>query len=510
MITKAEIEELLHSTETYRVERTTSTTDMDKFQEAICAFSNDLPNSRKKGYLILGAYDNGKLSGLKVDDALLKKIAAIRSDGNILPLPVMSVERFEFPDGDLLVAEVSPSLLPPVRYRGRTFVRIGPRRDIATEAEERILTERRTSFMATFDAMPCLTAHIADVDLDLVDKYLDLAIGKDLRKGDERSIEEQMSAVGMFDNEHNCPTNAAIVMFGKHPRRFMPGLYVQYVRFRGSDVTSEVENELQLEGNYCTMLPKLESLLELSVIKKKPVFVSMLREETTNNYPYKAIRELVMNGCMHRDLQSNTPLRIYEFAGHLEITNAGGLYGNARPENFPQINDYRNPLVASAMKIMGYVNMFNRGVRQVQLDLKENGNQPAMFDVNMLTAFKVNVVENGGNVVENVVENVGNVVENGSNVIDNVVENGKNVVDNVVDVARKVVKAYSDQLSDRQITILELMIKQPSISATEMTTTFGLTIRTIQRDISKMKELGILVREGGDKGGKWIIVFPKK
>lgn len=40
MIAKNEILELLHSTETFRVERTTSTGDMDKFQEAICAFSN--------------------------------------------------------------------------------------------------------------------------------------------------------------------------------------------------------------------------------------------------------------------------------------------------------------------------------------------------------------------------------------------------------------------------------------------------------------------------------------
>lgn len=112
MISKEEVRELLKSTETYRIERTTSTGDMDKFQEAICAFSNDLPNSKKNGYLILGAYDNGTLSGLKVDDDLLKKISAIRSNGNILPLPIMSVERFEYEDGDLLVAEVSPSLVP--------------------------------------------------------------------------------------------------------------------------------------------------------------------------------------------------------------------------------------------------------------------------------------------------------------------------------------------------------------------------------------------------------------
>ena len=394
MITKDEIKELLQSTETYRVERTISTGDMDKFQEAICAFSNDLPNSRKNGYLIIGAHDDGTLSGLKVTDDLLKKIAAIRSSGNILPIPVMSVESFQFPDGDLLVAEVTPSMLPPVRYRGRTFIRIGPRRDIATEAEERILAERRTSYMATFDSMPCLATKLSDIDTDLCrTKYLQPLLGKDMVDTDSRPIEEQMAAVGMYDMEHQCPTYVAMVLFGKHPRHFMPGLYVQYVKFKGEDVTSEVENEMQLEGNYCDLLPRLESLLELSVIKKKPVFVSLLREEIVSNYPYTAIRELVMNACMHRDLQSNTPLRLYEFAHHLEITNAGGLYGNARPENFPNINDYRNPLIASAMKTLGYVNMFNRGVRQVQEDLKKNGNKPAEFNVDLLTAFKVNIID---------------------------------------------------------------------------------------------------------------------
>ena len=75
MITKDEIQELLHSTETYRVERITSTGDMDKFQEAICAFANDLPNSRKKGYLILGAYDNGGKVGGDVVENIVENIA---------------------------------------------------------------------------------------------------------------------------------------------------------------------------------------------------------------------------------------------------------------------------------------------------------------------------------------------------------------------------------------------------------------------------------------------------
>lgn len=171
----------------------------------------------------------------------------------------------------------------------------------------------------------------------------------------------------------------------------MAGAYVQFVRFKGDTKSSDIDDERQFDDNYCDLLPKLESLLEMSIIKKYPVPVSMLREEMVTNYPYWAIRELLMNACMHRDLQSNTPLRIYEYSDRLEILNAGGLYGNARPENFPAINDYRNPIIAGAMKTLGYVNMYNRGIGQVQDELRDNGNPPAIFNVNLITAFAVEV-----------------------------------------------------------------------------------------------------------------------
>jgi ATP-dependent DNA helicase RecG len=365
---------------------------MDKFQEAICAFSNDLPNSRKKGYLILGAYDNGTLSGLKVDDALLKKIAAIRSDGNILPLPVMSVERFEFEDGDLLVAEVSPSLVPPVRYRGRTFIRIGPRRDIATEAEERILFERRTSYMATFDATPCFGATIDSIDVDYIKaKYLPQVIDTEVLASDNRDIKEQLSSIHLFDLEHDCPTNAAIILFGNDPQYFLHGCYVQYVHFAGKDRGSEIVNERQIKGSLCKMLPQLENFVRDAVVTARPVSISMLREKTLLNYPDLALRELLMNACMHRDYQSNMPIRLYQYEDRIEILNAGGLYGEARPENFPTVNDYRNPIVAEAMRGLKYVNMFNRGIQRVKNLLKENGNPEPIFTVDKITAFEVTV-----------------------------------------------------------------------------------------------------------------------
>lgn len=50
MITKTALNNILTSKESYRIERTVSTTNTDKFCQAICAFSNDLPNSSLPGY----------------------------------------------------------------------------------------------------------------------------------------------------------------------------------------------------------------------------------------------------------------------------------------------------------------------------------------------------------------------------------------------------------------------------------------------------------------------------
>lgn len=490
MITKAEIQELLKSTETYRVERTISTGDMDKFQEAICAFSNDLPNSKKNGYLILGAHDDGTLSGLKVDDALMKKVAAIRSDGNILPLPIMSVERFEFPDGDLLVAEVSPSLLPPVRYRGRTFVRIGPRRDIATEAEERILLERRTSYMATFDAMPCLGATINDIDVNYIKQdYLPQVIDTEVLASDKRDIKEQLASIHLYDLTHDCPTNAAIILFGNNPRHFLPGFYIQYVRFAGKAIGGQVLNEKRFQGPLYRLLPELELFVSNAIITQRPVAISLFREKAVINYPNNALRELLMNACMHRDYQSNMPVRLYQFDDHIEIMNAGGLYGEARPENFPTVNDYRNPIIAEAMKEMKYVNMFNQGIRRVQEMLRDNNNEEAVFDVSKLTVFEVNVFSTVDDGTQDVTQDVT------QGVTQDVTQGG---------TQDDTQGGTQDDTQDGNLDAwIENQIRNnPKITTDELAKLSGFTSRTIKRHIIKLTHIKYV---GSGYSGHWEI-----
>jgi ATP-dependent DNA helicase RecG len=74
-----------------------------------------------------------------------------------------------------------------------------------------------------------------------------------------------------------------------------------------------------------------------------------LKEKTQYNFPQWAIRELLMNAIMHRDYESNAPVKFYQFTDRIEIVNPGGLYSNVRSENFPNVNDYCNPVIAEAM-----------------------------------------------------------------------------------------------------------------------------------------------------------------
>ncbi len=394
MVTEEEVLQLIKEPETFRLEKTASTTDTDKFCQAICAFSNDMPDSRQNGYLLIGVNDNGTLSGLRITDALLKDVSGLRTDGNILPQPSMTVHHYSFEGGDVIVVEVVPSYEPPVRYRGRTYIRVGPRKGIATPSEENILTEKRQYYVRSFDVSPCRDSSLEDIDQDLfIKNYLPLAVSSDVIQNDTRNIKDKLASLRLYDKVRDCPTNAAILLFGKNVDYFFPGAYTQFVQFAGADNATDIVNQNEFRGNLLSVLPVLKTFVETSVVKKWPVPISTLQEKILYNYPEWAIRELLMNAIMHRDYSGNTPTKFYIYSDRLEITNPGGLYGNARPENFPDVNDYRNPVISEALKILGYVNKYNRGIARVMHDLKENGNGEAVFTLDKVTAFSVRVFE---------------------------------------------------------------------------------------------------------------------
>ena len=382
MITETELLALLFDLESFRVERTTTTSDTSKFGQAVCAFANDITGSRQPGYLLIGADDRtGKPSGLIVSDELLRNLAALITDGNILPAPAIAVYRVQLSagNGDIAVVEVQPAELTPVRYRGIAWIRRGPRRGVANEMEESLLIERRTAAARTFDALPCVGTSLSDLALDLFTiTYRPLAIDAETIIENHRPIEHQLASLRFFDLARNYPTHAGIILLGKQPVYWLPNAYVQYVRFDGTDRASEVLSEKRFQGDLINMVRDLRTFIGL-ITSSRPVRSSPLEEVTISDYPEVAIRELLINALLHRSYEAPAPIHFYHYADHIEIQNPGPLYGAARPSNFPTQTSYRNPIIAEALRTLGAVNRFGRGVERAQNALARNGSGPAVF-----------------------------------------------------------------------------------------------------------------------------------
>jgi ATP-dependent DNA helicase RecG len=370
---------LIAGDEADRVEFTTSTSDTDKFSEAVCAFANDLPNHGKPGYLVIGVDKAGRFSGLRVSDELLRNLGGLRDDGNIQPLPAITVEKLAAPEGEVAIVTVQPSALPPVRYRGHVCIRVGPRRSYATEQEERLLIEKRVSQARTYDAEPCLGSSLDDLSQPLfLIEYRQHVVAPEVIAENARPLPQQLASLRFFDLKNACPTNAGILLFGLDVRRWLPGAYVQFLRVAGDTLAAPIVNDRELDGDLLTVLRELDALIDAQ-LAQFPVAESTLRERNVESYPRVAVRELLMNAVMHRDFASTAPLRMTWLDDRVEIQSPGGLYGEASPENFPMQTSYRNPVVAEAMKALGYVNRYGRGVLRAQDALAKNDSPPAEF-----------------------------------------------------------------------------------------------------------------------------------
>jgi len=202
----------------------------------------------------------------------------------------------------------------------------------------------------------------------------------------------QMASLGFWCPAQDCATNAGAILFAQDPLNWFPGAAIQYVRYEGDGLDSDVLDERRFEGDLITVLRELDGFLR-TLLPSRPESISPLQEHIRTLYPIFAIRELLMNAVMHRDYESNAAIRLYWFSDRIEIQNPGGLYGAVTPETFPDQNDYRNPKIAEAMKTLGYVNTFGRGIARAQRFLRENGNPPAEFHIDEPAFFLATIRE---------------------------------------------------------------------------------------------------------------------
>lgn len=379
---------LLDSLESDRVERKESFKGdvPKKARQAVCAFANDLPNHNEPGVLFIGAKDNGEPCGLAVTDQLLLSLADMKTDGNILPLPVLSVEKRLLKGAEMAVVTVMPSDMPPVKYEGRIWIRTGPRRALANEQEERILNERRRYKNLPFDIYPVPSSKISDLSRVIFEnEYLPAAFAADVLEANGRTYAERLTSCKMVVSpDDTTPTVLGLLAMGKSPQDFLPGAYIQFLRIDGTELADPVIDEENISGALVEMLRRAEE--KLKAHNRMAIDItSAPTHQTAMPYPPAAIQQILYNAVLHRTYEStNAPVRVYWFNDRIEINSPGGPYGNVTSENFgkPGITDYRNPNIGDVLKTFGFIQAFGRGIAVARKEMARNGNPEPVFETN--------------------------------------------------------------------------------------------------------------------------------
>ncbi|MYA70173.1 transcriptional regulator [Candidatus Poribacteria bacterium] len=356
-----------------------------EIREAICAFANDLPNYEKPGFVFIGVRKDRTIVGLSVTDQLLLQLADMKTDGNIVPPPTLTVEKRVLEGKEVAVVKVEPSDSPPVRFKGTIHIRTGPRRDIANSQDERILTEKRRHKDAFFDIQPIPTSDISDLNLiQFEHEYLPQAFAPDILDANDRTLEEQLAVTKMIASvDEPVGTVMGILVLGKNPQDFLPGAYVQFLKIDGNDLTDEILDNEAIRGAIPDQIRRLDDKL----IAHNRIAVDITSgplEKRTALYPIEAVQQITRNAIMHRTYEAtNAPVHVYWYKDRIEVLSPGGAFGSVTAANFgnPRFADYRNPNLAEAMRTLGYVQRFGVGISIARRLLQESGHPELEFEV---------------------------------------------------------------------------------------------------------------------------------
>ena len=195
-------------------------------------------------------------------------------------------------------------------------------------------------------------------------------------------------------------------------------------------------------------------------------------------YAERAVLETMVNHFIHRDytvMGGEVHIDIYD--NRLVVTSPGGMYNGMLIQELDIADvssERRNPILANVMAQLDYMEKRGSGLTRICNETKAlNG-----YKDELKPMFKSNSTQFQTVIFASV--------------------DTQNVGDDDGDVSEA-------KLTERQRKILNLIKELPTITAKQMSETLSVSSRTIERDLSQMKKMEILKREGKDNDGEWHI-----
>lgn len=444
--------------------------------KTIVAFANDAG-----GALYVGISDNPRqIVGLPEDELpqIEEQISNLIYD-RCYPAILPEISFLTVEDKHLIKVCVYRGSMPPyyLKEKGKlkgTYIRVGSTNKLADEAIIAELERRRRNI--SFDSQIVMEKGANDLNIDgfkqlykeKTEETLDIQV---LRKLELVKIEQ--------DKEY--PTNALVLLSDDTLRNQMfPNAKVECARFKGTGTEEFIDQKsittglgLQAEEAYNFVLRHIN----------KGATVQGVYTVSRWEYPVKAIREIIRNAVVHRDYSlTGRDIKVAVYDDMVEVTSPGLLppsidYSAMRSRQ----SDARNKVIAPVFKRLGIIDQWGNGLRLVAEEMKDYP-EIEMKWKEVGFSFQIQFIKK--NYVENTdIEGVTNVTNNVTNVT---IDDNRN-------------------LEDSETLLIELVRQDSDITTKKIAEILRLSERQCKRIIANLKKQGILIREGTNRTGYWII-----
>ena len=277
----------------------------------------------------------------------------------------------------------------PCFYKGKgrlkgSYVRVGDSDEPMTEYEVYSYEAFRKKYQDDIRTVP--RASFAALDKTLLNDYMERLKRQKPNLGalPKETIYELMSIT-----RDGYVTLSSVMLFCRYPQAFFPQLCIIAVALPGIEVgelglSGErfLDNE-RIEGNISEMLTRAIAFVRRNMKTKTIINPNTGKREDCSDYPITAVREAILNTLIHRDYSFHTegmPIQILMYPDRIEIKNPGGLYGRLKIDELGKKQpDTRNPVLVTALEVLGLTENRYSGIPTIRRAMKEAGLKEPIF-----------------------------------------------------------------------------------------------------------------------------------
>ena len=213
-----------------------------------------------------------------------------------------------------------------------------------------------------FDAAPCAEAGLDDLDEEWMRLFVRIA--RRARKfplPEDVPPDRLLRHLNLLRGERL--TNAAVLLFGKAPQRFLRSSEIKCARFHGTEVEKPIPSYQVYKGTVFQLVDQAVDFVLGKIDRAIGTRAEGVRAPRTYEIPPEVVTETIVNAVAHRDYTSTGGVQVMLFADRLDVRNPGRLPPPLTLEELRVAHNSVpvNPLLAESLYLAEYVERMGTG-----------------------------------------------------------------------------------------------------------------------------------------------------